>query len=247
MPGAEFPPGGEFTRRLFRDAGLGEGMRVLDVGCGGGVVTRLVAELVGPSQVVGIDREASAIEAAQRGAPDIVFRQCDLEALPEDLGLFDAVVGRRVLTYLPNAVGVIRGLAEHLRPGGLMVFHEHDATLCSASHVDLPLHAKAFSWIREMLTSEGANLRMGLDLRGTFTAAGITVEHVRAEAIVQTPEQPYALGRLIRVVLPRLLGKGITTAEDVDVETLEARLDEERARTNTTILADMMFGLIGRK
>jgi tRNA A58 N-methylase Trm61 len=46
-----------FTMQFFRDAGIAEGMHVLDVGCGAGDVSFLAAQIVGPSgQVVGVDR-----------------------------------------------------------------------------------------------------------------------------------------------------------------------------------------------
>src|SRR5258708_37784578 len=58
------------TRRFFHDAGVGPGMRVLDVGSGAGDVAFLVADLVGDSgEVVGADRVAAALGSAPtRGA-----------------------------------------------------------------------------------------------------------------------------------------------------------------------------------
>src|SRR5262249_51529117 len=56
-----------FILAFLRAAGIAAGMRVLDVGCGGGDVSVLVAHLVGPTgEVVGIDRSAAAVEAASR-------------------------------------------------------------------------------------------------------------------------------------------------------------------------------------
>lgn len=50
------------TERLFRAAGIGPGLRVLDLGCGVGDVAMLAARLVGPSgEVVGVVRDARAI------------------------------------------------------------------------------------------------------------------------------------------------------------------------------------------
>jgi len=47
-----------FTERLFRDAGIGPGQRVLDIGSGVGDIAMLVARLVGPTgEVVGVERE----------------------------------------------------------------------------------------------------------------------------------------------------------------------------------------------
>ena len=58
-----------FTERLLRDAGIGPGMTVLDVGCGTGDVTFLAASLVGPSgAVVGVDQSGPVLEPARARA-----------------------------------------------------------------------------------------------------------------------------------------------------------------------------------
>src|SRR5215467_3298818 len=55
-----------FTERLFRNAGISRGQRVLDIGSGVGDVAMLVAELVGPTgEVVGVERDASTLVAAR--------------------------------------------------------------------------------------------------------------------------------------------------------------------------------------
>lgn len=60
---------GEATLDLLQRAGIGPGMRLLDLGCGGGDVSLLAATLVGSSgAVVGVDRSAEAIEAATKRA-----------------------------------------------------------------------------------------------------------------------------------------------------------------------------------
>jgi ubiquinone/menaquinone biosynthesis C-methylase UbiE len=73
------------TERLMRNAGIRPGMRVLDLGCGAGDVTMLVAEVVGVSgNVIGIDRSPEAIALAQKRVGDtphdnITFAQCAVE------------------------------------------------------------------------------------------------------------------------------------------------------------------------
>src|SRR4051812_42025726 len=92
------------TEYIFRSAGIGPGMRVLDVGCGVGDVAFLVATLVGPTgSVTGIDRNADAVEVARTrarelGLSSITFEGHSIEDyLPREP--FDAVVGRLVLVY----------------------------------------------------------------------------------------------------------------------------------------------------
>src|SRR5215469_17013076 len=57
------------TRRLVQDAGITAGMKVLEVGCGAGDVTLLLAEMVGPGgHIVGVDSNSAVLETAWRRA-----------------------------------------------------------------------------------------------------------------------------------------------------------------------------------
>jgi ubiquinone/menaquinone biosynthesis C-methylase UbiE len=101
------------ARRFFREAGIVSGMRVLDVGCGAGDVSFLLARLVGlTGQVVGVDRAAEAVLTASRRArhhelPNTRFVKGEAGDLV-DQKLFDAVVGRWVLMFCPDPVAVLR-------------------------------------------------------------------------------------------------------------------------------------------
>ncbi|MFC3695289.1 methyltransferase domain-containing protein [Chenggangzhangella methanolivorans] len=245
------PP--DFTARLLVDAGLRPGMRVLDVGCGFGDVTLLAAALVGEAgAAVGVDLDGAALERARgrdvpAGSAVPTFAQAAIADLPATLDDFDAIVGRRVLMYQADAVEAVRVLAERLRPGGIIIFQEHDATLTPASLTAFPLHARAQGWLQRMIEREGADLHIGFHLHAILTRAGLGVEQVRAEAIVQTPTAPYALGAIVRACLPRIVAHGVASAEEVDVDTLQARLDAERTATDAIYVGDVMFGAWARK
>lgn len=59
------------TERLLRDAGIGAGMRVLDLGCGVGDVSFMIARLVGETgRVVGLDSDARALDTARQRASE---------------------------------------------------------------------------------------------------------------------------------------------------------------------------------
>jgi SAM-dependent methyltransferase len=243
----------DFTERLLIDAGIREGMRVLDVGCGSGDVTYLLARLVGSTgEVVGADHDANALSIArQRTAPPHhahpTFIESDLLGLAESLGVFDAIVGRRVLMYQADTVAAVRALAQYLRPGGTIVFQEHDTTLVPASLDGFLLHKRAQGWIQHMIEREGADLNIGFNLHRIFTQAGLAVEAVRGECLIQTSSSPYALGHIVRACLPRILAHGVATAEEVEVETLQARLDEERTQSQGIYIGDMIFGAWAKK
>ena len=251
------------TERLLDDAGVGAGMRVLDVGCGQGEVSLMLARRVGAhGHVLGLDRDARALAAARALARDlglahVHFAEADLDALapghapfdaPFDVP-FDAVVGRRVLMYLPDPGAAVGRLARVLRPGGLMAFQEHDATMTPASRVPLPLHERVHGWIWDTVAREGGNRHMGFDLPAVLAGAGLTVEHARAEAVVLTPDAPYPFGAIVRAMRPRIVQHGVASEAALDAEaldTLDQRLAAERAQAGATYIGDMVFSVWAR-
>jgi SAM-dependent methyltransferase len=243
---------GEMTNRLLVDSGIGTGMRVLDVGCGRGDVSILAARLVGEQgQVLGIDRDARPLAAARErvrelGLANIDFIEGDFCTIPPERDGFDAAVGRRVLMYQPDPVDAVRRLTRAVRPGGLVIFQEHDSTMSGCMTL-LPLHERVRGWIWRTVEQEGANVHMGFDLAAVLERAGLTVEQVRAEAIVQTPKAHYAVGAIVRAMLPRIVKQGIANEDEIAVETLDRRLIEEREKANATYIGEMVFGAWARK
>jgi SAM-dependent methyltransferase len=241
-----------FTERLLLDAGITAGMKVLDIGCGAGEVSFLVADLVGASgQVVGIDADEQAIATAQERAKErhysnVNFCQQNLAKLSLQTAVFDAVVGRRILMYLPDATTVLRGIAEIILPGGLFVFQESDSTMAPGRIGAMPLHDKVVDWIWKTVTREGADIHMGFNLPATMRSAGIIVDHVRAEPVIQGQAGHYPLHFIVRAMLPRIIKQGVASAEEIGIDTLEKRLDAERSR-DAVYVSDFAFGVWGHK
>ena len=169
-------------------------------------------------------------------------RPGDIDAIGPELGVFDAAVGRRVLMYQANPVATLRAVVRALRPGALVVFQEADATMFPASRVPLPLNERANRWMWQTVEREGGNIHMGFDLVPALEEAGLLVEQVRAEAIVQTPKLRHPVGRIIRVMLPRIVEHGVATEAEIDVDTLDERLAAECAAANATYIGDVAFG-----
>src|SRR4030081_943729 len=101
------------TRRFFTEAGIGEGMHVLDVGSGAGDVAFLAAELIGDSgEVVGVDRSPTALDVARARAAERSLRNVSfVEGDPARIGferLFDAAIGRYVLHFPADPPAIVR-------------------------------------------------------------------------------------------------------------------------------------------
>ena len=237
----------EMTERMLDDAGIGLDMRVLDIGCGPGAVSLMLSRRVGNhGHVFAVDRNPQMLQAAREkareaGVSNLTFIEGGFDVAFPERGALDAVVGRRVLMYQPDAAQAVAQLADAICTGGVIAFHEHDTVAISDGRISLPLHDRARAWLREMLRLEGANLHMGFELHAALSAAGLAVERVRAEANVLTPSAAYPVAAILRAVLPRLLQHGIATEADVDVETLDDRLAAERREAGATCLWEMVF------
>ncbi len=224
---------GTLTRRLFVDAGIGPGMRVLDLGSGAGDVSLVLADLVGPQgQVVGVDQNAAILDTARArvasaGFSTVEFRHGDIQAI-EDFDFFDAIVGRWVLMYLPDPVRTIQQVVEHLRPGGVVAFQESDLSKPARPFPAGPLHHR----IGALMTPPGGgpDLEMGPKLFQTFVRAGLRAPQVRVESPAgggQTwPGYTY-VAETMRSLLPFLERLGITSGDEIGVDTLADRLRDE--------------------
>jgi SAM-dependent methyltransferase len=100
-------------------AGIRRGNRVLDVGCGTGVLAREALRRVGQEgQVVGLDLNEGMLAVAARSEPNIEWRLGDAASLPFEDGSFDVVVSQFALMYFPDRGGSLREMWRTLAPGG---------------------------------------------------------------------------------------------------------------------------------
>jgi ubiquinone/menaquinone biosynthesis C-methylase UbiE len=237
----------QLTERFFREAGIGQGQRVLDLGSGVGDVAILVSKIVGPSgEVVGIERDTRAIGRAnervsEAGLRNVSFQQADVDRLATDKP-FDAVVGRFILQFLPDPVGVLRSVSQLLIPGGLIAFQEVSWTPTIALAAHLPLWSASLSLARDTLKGSGANTEIGLELHRIFQEAGLAAPNMQMEMLLGSePEFTRWLADLLFSVRPQIRQPNLPEVVG-DFDTLAERLQSEVAASNRVA---PWIGLVG--
>jgi 2-polyprenyl-6-hydroxyphenyl methylase/3-demethylubiquinone-9 3-methyltransferase len=108
-----------------------QGLNILDVGCGGGLISEPLTRL--GARVTGLDPAPENIEAARRHAAgqglEIRYRAGRIEELAAEGAMFDAVVCLEVVEHVPEPAAFLKTLAELVRPGGLMLLSTINRTM----------------------------------------------------------------------------------------------------------------------
>jgi SAM-dependent methyltransferase len=230
---------GPGTRRLLLEAGLRPGMRAADLGCGVGMVTALLAELVGPDgQVTGIDASAAqlaqASERLQSRSPNIRFVEASATATGLPPASFDFVYSRFLLIHLPEPARALDEMHALLKPGGILVCEDGDLT-SAGSEPPSALDAFADLWGR-LGPKRGVDYTLGRRLFRMVQAAGFpTPEVAFNQPVLARGEQKRLLELSVAEAGPAFVEEGLITREDLAHTVAEMR----RLSADETVLAVM--------
>lgn len=174
----------EWAHRLAHAAEIRQGQHALDVACGTGILTRVIAERVGTDgSVSGVDVNPGMLAVANHIAPEIEWHEGDAEALPFEGDSFDAVLCQFGLMLFSSPKTALQEMKRVLRPGG------HLAVAVFGSLDDLPAYAAiADVYERVVDKSVGDALRMPFSMGDTnalasvFASAGINSVKMTTEA-----------------------------------------------------------------
>jgi ubiquinone/menaquinone biosynthesis C-methylase UbiE len=229
------------TERLFRDAGIGLGQRVLDLGSGMGDVAMAAARVVGPTgDVVGLERDAGSIarataRVAAAGFCNVRFMQADLNYAIGD-ERFDAVVGRFVLMFLPDPGSALRSVTRLVASGGILAFQEVSWIPLLALSARLPLWSRTLAAVHQTLLRSGANPEMGFDLYRLFQEAGVPVPHMHLDVVLGSDARVIATATdVLRSVRPLADLHRVPLDDLGNFDSLAERIHAEIAAANTVV------------
>jgi SAM-dependent methyltransferase len=202
-------------------------MRVADLGCGVGMVTALLAELVGPEgHVVGIDSSGAQLAQGRGrlkpGGATIRF----VEASATDTGLppgsFDLVYCRFLLIHLPEPERALSEMFALLKPDGILVCEDGDLT-AAGSEPPSALDAFADLWGR-LGPRRGLDYTLGRRLFQMVLAAGFpTAEITFNQPVVARGESKRLLELSVAEAGPAFIGAGLITSRELDRTLVEMR------------------------
>jgi len=101
-------------------AGVHQGQRALDVGCGPGALTAVLASRAGADAVSAVEPSASFVAAARERLPGVDIRQSAAEQLPFGDGAFDVTMAQLVVHFMKDPVTGLSEMSRVTRPGGVV-------------------------------------------------------------------------------------------------------------------------------
>jgi SAM-dependent methyltransferase len=208
------------TSHLLTTIGLGPGMQCLDVGCGGGHVTLLMARVVGPhGGVVGLDLDRAILALAQHAADaghlaNVQFRHADAVDPQEDAA-YDLVYARFVLSHLREPETCLAAMVRACRPQGVIVIGDIDFS-GSFCHPYCAAYARYTALYQEVVARRGGDPNIGPKLPGMLHQAG--ADGVQVNVVQPTHldgEGKFMAAVTMEKIAGAVIAEGLATDADV--------------------------------
>ncbi len=110
----------QLAQELVAFAGVEAGMRALDVGCGPGGLTAVLADRLGAENVCGVEPSEPFAEACRARVPGVTVHVGAAELLPFDANSFDVALSQLVVNFMSDPLGGVREMARVTKPGGVV-------------------------------------------------------------------------------------------------------------------------------
>ena len=168
-----FEPGSANLLRGLQGLQDSRGTLGIDLGCGPGYTTRLVADQISVERVVGLDQSARLLEQAKRESSDcrVSFMECDISKSPLPTERADFLYARFLLTHLADPAQVVRAWAASALPNARLVLEE-----TAFMHGEHPAFPRYYGLVERMQAHYGQRMYIGRELEALSTSPEWAVE-----------------------------------------------------------------------
>lgn len=208
-----------FAREAFQKAGIEKGMRCLDVGCGSGSVTRLMAEMVGAKgNVVGVDIDDKYLQycKSMNTNPRIKFVHQDI-CLATQTRAYDVAFSRFMFVHLKDPRNAVRSMKEQVKEGGRVIIqeldHSADSWLCYPYEECVNVLREAFV---ALVKKSGSDPLSGRKLYKMLVDESLDARVECFSPCLMMGHEPYcSLGwRIAESLKPQILQHGLMTEKE---------------------------------
>jgi ubiquinone/menaquinone biosynthesis C-methylase UbiE len=217
-----------WARDLVSLVAPASGDRALDIACGTGAVTRLVADQVAPSgHVVGVDLDADMLAVGRTVVrrPNVVWLQAEALKLPFEQGVFDLVFCQQGLQFFSDRLQALREMRRVLRPGGSL------GISCWRSADDSPPYAAIQRSLerrlgRELRALPRFALSDGVQLQRLIEEAGFREVRVHCRTMLVEWPSTDLFVRAITAGAPTMMG-ALGEQDDAALSAISAEVETE--------------------
>lgn len=242
-----------FAHHVLAKVGIKEGMSCIDVGCGSGSVTRLIAGMVGRTgRVIGLDSEDKYLQYCRglNNTPrNVEFLRDDIcESKLAENEAFDIVYCRLVFVHLKDAKKAVQSMKRLVKVGGVIIIQELDHA--ADSWLSYPRN-KSLDTLRRTYTSLvrriGGDPLAGRKLYKLLQGESLSTDVECYCPCVQMGREPYSsLGwRIAESLKPQILSYGLLSEKEY-AKMYDSLIKLSRD-TNAFVLYARFFSAVGRK
>jgi ubiquinone/menaquinone biosynthesis C-methylase UbiE len=230
-------------RDFLHEVPLPRDARVLDVGCGTGVLTRVLARWPNVASVVGVDPAPALLQKARAAAadmPNVSFQEGDGRSLPFGDAMFDIVTSDSMLSHVPGPERAIEEAFRVLRAGGCLAVFDGDYATTTVALVD---HDPLQVCVDAMMANSVTDRHIMRRLTSVVATCGFEVVSFRSFGFAEIGNDGYMLTVVDRGA-DILCGQGYIGQETATALKEEAR---RRLRAGRFFGHIAYAGLIARK
>lgn len=237
---------------LFDEIGVGNGWRVVEIGCGPRGCLNLLSERVGATgRVVGVERSLEHVERAKQfviheGLSNVEVLHADARSTDLPAETFDFATARLVLVNVPQPEQLVAEMVRLVRPGGVVALHEADSTT-QRCDPPLPAQTRALQLLDTCAEMDGIDRTIGTRSARLLREAGLV--EVRVHPLVHV--YPVGHGRrmllleFIENVRKRILDEQLI--EEGELNELTSALRRHLEDPETLVISSLFIQAWGRK